>query len=282
MKYMIWVICYLVFALIFSQGFKKVNRTMKNASALTILLELFTGLFAIIMSIFFKYTFPSDIKVYITLFVVTIIYAVTDRLNIEARYGLSPSNFSMLKQLSTVFLVIFGLVFLKEQLVFKKILGAIVIVVSNVMLAVNKVGKFEFNKYFIFCLISNFLFAVAMFINVNISSMFNIGIYTLITVFIPSIIIKLFSRLSFKDLEEEFNLYNKPLFILVSFAWCMMLISSVKAYEYGSISVVAPLLTLTALTNTIYGFIVDKDKKRFYYKLVISILILIGVILIKV
>ena len=281
MKYMIWVICYLVFALIFSQGFKKVNRTMKNASALTVLLELFTGLFAIVMSIFFKYTFPSDIKVYITLFVVTIIYAVTDRLNIEARYGLSPSNFSMLKQLSTVFLVIFGLVFLKEQLVFKKILGAIIIVVSNVMLAVNKDGKFEFNKYFIFCLISNFLFAVAMFINVNISSMFNIGIYTLITVFIPSIIIKLFSRLSFKDLEEEFNLYNKPLFILVSFAWCMMLISSVKAYEYGSISVVAPLLTLTALTNTIYEFIVDKDKKRFYYKLVISILILIGVILIK-
>lgn len=282
MKYMIWVICYLVFALIFSQGFKKVNRTMKNASALTVLLELFTGLFAIVMSIFFKYTFPSDIKVYITLFVVTIIYSVTDRLNIEVRYGLSPSNFSMLKQLSTVFLVIFGLVFLKEQLVFKKILGAIIIVVSNVMLAVNKDGKFEFNKYFIFCLISNFLFAVAMFINVNISSMFNIGIYTLITVFIPSIIIKLFSRLSFKDLEEEFNLYNKPLFILVSFAWCMMLISSVKAYEYGSISVVAPLLTLTALTNTIYEFIVDKDKKRFYYKLVISILILIGVILIKV
>ena len=282
MKYMIWVICYLVFALIFSQGLKKVNRTMKNASALTVLLELFTGLFAIVMSIFFKYTFPSDIKVYITLFVVTIIYAVTDRLNIEARYGLSPSNFSMFKQLSTVFLVIFGLVFLKEQLVFKKILGAIIIVVSNVMLAVNKDGKFEFNKYFIFCLISNFLFAVAMFINVNISSMFNIGIYTLITVFIPSIIIKLFSRLSFKDLEEEFNLYNKPLFILVSFAWCMMLISSVKAYEYGSISVVAPLLTLTALTNTIYEFIVDKDKKRFYYKLVISILILIGVILIKV
>ena len=282
MKYMIWVICYLVFALIFSQGFKKVNRTMKNASALTVLLELFTGLFAIVMSIFFKYTFPSDIKVYITLFVVTIIYAVTDRLNIEARYGLSPSNFSMLKQLSTVFLVIFGLLFLKEQLVFKKILGAIIIVVSNVMLAVNKDGKFEFNKYFIFCLISNFLFAVAMFINVNISSMFNIGIYTLITVFIPSIIIKLFSRLSFKDLEEEFNLYNKPLFILVSFAWCMMLISSVKAYEFGRISVVAPLLTLTALTNTIYEFIVDKDKKRFYYKLVISILILIGVILIKV
>lgn len=282
MKYMGWVICYLVFALIFSQGFKKVNRTMKNASALTVLLEVFTGLFAIVMSIFFKYSFPSDIKVYITLLIVTMIYAITDRLNIEARYGLSPSNFSMLKQLSTVFLVIFGLFFLKEEIVFKKILGSLIIIVSNIMLAFNKDGKFEFNKYFVFCLISNFLFAVAMFINVNISSMFNIGIYTLITVFIPSIFIKMFSKLKIKDLKDEFNLYNKPLFILVSFSWCMMLISSVKAYEYGSISVVAPLLTLTALTNTIYEFFVDRDKKSFYYKLIISILILIGVILIKV
>ena len=280
MKYMGWVICYLVFALIFSQGFKKVNRTMKNASALTVLLEVFTGLFAIVMSIFFEYSFPSDIKVYITLLIVTMIYAITDRLNIEARYGLSPSNFSMLKQLSTVFLVIFGLFFLKEEIVFKKILGSIIIIVSNIMLAFNKEGKFEFNKYFVFCLISNFLFAVAMFINVNISSMFNIGIYTLITVFIPSIFIKIFSKLKIKDLKDEFNLYNKPLFILVSFSWCMMLISSVKAYEYGSISVVAPLLTLTALTNTIYEFFVDRDKKSFYYKLIISILILIGVILI--
>lgn len=62
MKYMIWVICYLVFALIFAQGFKKVNRTMKNASALTVLLELFTGLFAIIMSIFLSIHFLVILK----------------------------------------------------------------------------------------------------------------------------------------------------------------------------------------------------------------------------
>ena len=62
----------------------------------------------------------------------------------------------------------------------------------------------------------------------------------------------------------------------------MMLISSVKAYEYGDVSVVAPLLTLTALTNTIYEYFIDKNKQHFIYKLVISILILIGVILIKI
>lgn len=281
MNYLIWVVIYLVFSLCFSQGFKKVNRCMQNASALTVLLETFTALFALILSIFFEFKMPS-INVFFTLFIVTIIYAATDRLNIEARYGLEPSNFSMLKQLSTVFLIIFSFIFLREKIIFSKILGTIIIITSNIMLAVNKEGKIVFNKYFIFCIISNFLFAIAMLVNVNISSYFNIGIYTFITVFIPSLIIRLFGKLKIKDLKQEFALYNKPKFMLVSLSWCMMLISSVKAYEYGDVSVVAPLLTLTALTNTIYEYFIDKNKQHFIYKLVISILILIGVILIKI
>lgn len=282
MKYIYYVIVYLIFAVLFAQGFKKVNRQMKNASALTILLELFTSLFALILIPFYSFKMPTDINIYLTILVVTIIYAVTDRLNIEARYGLEPSKFSMLKQLSTVFLIIFGFVFLKEELVLKKVIGATLIIVANILLEVDKNGKFEFNKYFIMAVISNFLFAVAMLINVNISSNFNIAIYTIFTVFIPSIFIKIFGKISFKELKEEFNLYDKKLFLLVSASWCIMLISSVKAYEYGDISVVAPLLTLTTILNAIYEYIIDKDRKDLMYKLFISILIIIGVILIKI
>ena len=282
MKYVYYVIVYLIFAVLFAQGFKKVNRQMKNASALTILLELFTSLFALILIPFYSFKMPTNINIYLTILVVTIIYAVTDRLNIEARYGLDPSKFSMLKQLSTVFLIIFGFVFLKEELVLKKIIGATLIIVANILLAIDKNGKFEFNKYFIMAVISNFLFAVAMLINVNISSNFNIAIYTIFTVFIPSIFIKIFGKISFKELKEEFNLYDKKLFLLVSASWCIMLISSVKAYEYGDISVVAPLLTLTTILNAIYEYIIDKDRKDLMYKLFISILIIIGVVLIKI
>ena len=60
---------------------------MKNAGTLTILLELFTAMFAIIFIPFFEFKFATDLNVYITLLIVTIIYAATDRLNIEARYG---------------------------------------------------------------------------------------------------------------------------------------------------------------------------------------------------
>lgn len=282
MSYIIWVIIYLIFAVIFAQGFKSVNRDMKNASALTILLEFFTALFALILSPLFAFRFPSSFTVYIIVGIVTIIYAITDRLNIEARYGLDPSTFSMLKQLSTVFLVIFGFVFLKESFILKKIIGIVLILVSNVLLSVNKSGKIQLNKYFIMSFISNFLFAIAMFINVNIAQNFNICIYTVFTVLVPSIIIKMFSKLSIKDLKKEFNLYNKRKFLLVSFSWCVMLISSVKAYEQGNVSVVAPLLTLTSILNSIYEFFEDKNKKMLLYKLFISMLIILGVILTKI
>lgn len=281
MEYIKWVIIYLIFSLLFAQCFKETNRNMKNASALTILLEIFTALFALLLSPLFTFKFSLNPKILLTLGAVTIIYAATDRLNIEARYGLAPSTFSVLKQLSTVFLVIFGFVFLKEKIVLTKIIGITLILLANIFLSTNNKGKLELNKYFIMSLISNFLFAIAMFINVNISDNFNIGLYTVITVLIPALIIKIVSKLSIKDLKQEFKLYDKKKFMIVSFSWAMMLISSVKSYEYGNISIVAPLLTLSMITNSIYEYFIDKDKKSLKRKLIISLLIVLGIILIK-
>ena len=59
------------------------------------------------------------------------------------------------------------------------------------LLAFNK-GKIKFNKYFIMSFVSNFLFAVAMLINVNISNYFNLAFYTIITVFTLSLLIFIF------------------------------------------------------------------------------------------
>lgn len=277
----IWVVIYLVSAVIFSQSFRVSNRQMKNVGMLTVLLELFTAFFALFFLPFFKFTFPTDLSIYGTLLVVTVIYAITDRLNIEARYGLDPSTFSMLKQLSTVFMILFGILFLKEELVLMKIIGAIIIVLANSLLAFEK-GKFQFNRYFIISFISNFLFAVAMLINVNISDYFNLAFYTILTVTLPAIFITLFGRYKIKDLKEEFSHYNKKYFILSAFTWCLMLISSVKAYQIGNVTIVAPLFALTSILNAIVEYIFHRNKSKFLQKILAAILLIIGVILVKI
>ncbi len=275
-----WSILYLISSVTFAQNFKKANRKMKNAGSLTILLEVFTAFFALFFIPFFNISFPSDINIYLTLLAVVFIYAATDRLNIEARYGLDPSAFSMLKQLSTVFLMIFGFVFLKEKIIIKKIIGAIIIIFANFILTIDK-GKIKINKYFLMCFLSNFLFAIAMLINVNISDNFNLAFYTIMTVFLPSIIIYIFGKHNIKGLVKEFRRYDKPRFLIASFCWCLMLISSVRAYQLGNVTIVAPILTLTSILNTIYEYLVVKNKKNFVQKLVASLLIITGVLLIR-
>lgn len=275
-----WVMLYLVSAVVFAQAFKKANRNMKSAGALTILLEVFTAFFALFFIPFFDFTWPTDTNVYLILLAVVSIYAITDRLNIEARYGLDPSVFSMLKQLSTVFLIILGFIFLKEQIVLKKIIGSVIIIFANVLLAFNK-GKIKFNKYFIMSFVSNFLFAVAMLINVNISNYFNLAFYTILTVFTPSMLIFIFGKHSLKELKCEFNYYDKKYFLLASFCWCLMLIASVRSYQLGNVTLIAPLLTLTSILNTMYEYFVCKNKSKFIQKVIASILIIIGVVIIK-
>lgn len=275
-----WVIIYLFAAVTFAQNFKKANRKMKSAGSLTVLLEVLTGLFSLLMIPVFDIKFNPSKSILLVLAVVVCIYAVTDRLNIEVRYGLETSTFSMLKRLSTVFMIIFGFIFLKEEVVLNKILGALVIIIANIILTYNK-GKFEINKYFIMAILSNFLFAVAMLLNVGISDHFNLAFYTWITVTGPAVLISIFGRHSIKDLKEEFKLCNKKHFFIAAFAWCLMLNSSVRAYQLGSVIVVASLFSLTPILNSLAELIFHGNKERFGQKIIISILLIIGVILVN-
>lgn len=207
-NWIVWVIVYLVSAVVFAQSFKKSNRNMKNAGSLTILIEVFTFLFSILFIPMFEFKSATSSSIYLTLIVVAVLYSFTDRLNIEARYGLDPSTFSMLKQLSTVFLVIFGIIFLNEEIVIKKLVGAFLIIFSNILLTFKK-GKIVINKYFIMSFISNLLFAIAMLINVNISDNFNLSIYTMITVGSPAIILFFAEKHTVQDIIDEYNACDK-------------------------------------------------------------------------
>ena len=141
-----------------------------------------------------------------------------------------------------------------KNILANKIIGAIIILSANFSLAYNK-GKFRINKYFIMAFCSNFLFAVAMLINVGLSNNFNLAFYTFVTVMGPALLISIFSRLSPKKLIDEFNLYDKKYFLIAAFSWCLMLNSSIRAYQLGSVIVVASLFSLTAILNALMELI---------------------------
>ena len=76
-------------------------------------------------------------------------------------------------------------------------------------------------------------------------------------------------------------MYDKKRFILAAFCWALMLNTSSRAYQLGSVTIVAPLFALTAILNALVEFVFNHDKSKFIQKIVAAIIILIGVILIK-
>lgn len=280
-NWLLYVIAYLIFATIFTQFFKVTTKTLKKAGALTILLQMTAGIVALLLCPLFGFKFPTDISVYIMLAISIVFYAITDRVNTTVRSGIEASTFSMLKQLSTTFMIFAGLIFFKEEFVLAKFIGAMLIIFSNVIIFYKK-GKFEFNKYLLLGVFGNISFTVALFLDVNISDNFNLPFYVALTLIIPALLIMVFERIKPSEIKNEFVNGNKKAILVTAISWAIMIIVQLRAYQLGNVTVIAPLCALTVMTNVIVGYIFLNEKDNLIRKIIAAILIIISILLIKI
>lgn len=276
-----YVMLYLVLATVFTQFYKIATKTLTKAGALTVLLQMTAGLTVLLLSPFFEFKFPSSINVYIMLGISVIFYAISDRMNTTVRSGIEASTYSMIKQLSTTFMIFAGLIFFKEEFVLTKFIGAILIIFSNVLIFYKK-GKFEFNKYILLGILSNIAFTVALFLDVNISDNFNLSFYVAITLIVPALLITVFERIKPSEIKREILNGNKKSILITALSWGTMILVQLRAYQLGNVTVVAPLCALTVILNVIIGYLFLKERDNLLRKVIAAILIIISVILIKI
>lgn len=281
MNWIIYIIAYLILGVIFDQGYKVATKSLKNAGALTILLE-FIGTVAVLFAIpFFEMKIPTEPKVYIFLILAIVFYAVNDRLNTTVRSGIEASTFSIIKQLSTVFMIFAGILFFKEEFIINKFIGAILIILSNVLIFYKRENT-KPNKYVLLGVLANIFYTIALFLDVNISENFNLPIYVAISLGLPTVLIALAERIKPKEIIDEFKNGNKPAILLTSITWSYMILVQLRAYQLGNVSIVAPLCALTVILNVIVGYIFLKEKDNLLKKIISALLIILGIILIKV
>lgn len=275
-----YIIIYLIVSVIFNQCYKIITNNMKKAGAVTILIQLISSFICILMIPLFELKIPNDYRVYIFLFLAIIFYTLNDRLGTTARSGIESSNYIILKQLSTVFMICVGIIFFKEKFILNKIIGAVLIIFSNILVFYKK-EKFKFNKYLILGILANISLAIALFIDVNYSNKFNLAFYILLTFLIPCLLIFVFERIKIKEIILEYKNSNKISMFLTSISWTLMMITKLKAYQLGKVIVVAPISSLTVILNVVVGYFFLKEKSNLIRKIISGILIIIGVFLIK-
>ena len=276
----IFVVLYIVFSILFTQFYKIVTFISKNDGYTTVMLQLIAGFSILIFIPFFDFYFEYDWKMLSVLFLVCIIYSISDRINTTVRNGLEASLFGIIRQLATVFMILFGLIFFKEPFIITKILGALIIVFSNILIFFEKSQK-KLNKFVILGILSNIIFSFALFLEINLSSHFNLAFYVSLTLIIPAVILIIFEKIKFKNLVNEFKSSNKYAVLIAGLCWGLMSLVELKAYQLKDVTTVAPLCALAVIGNVFVGYTFLKEKNNISKKLIAACLITIGVILIN-
>jgi len=270
------VIGYLITVVVFFQFYKLAVRKAQRDGAATVLLQTIASIAILFLVPLLPITFPTDIRVYLLLIGACVFYGINDRLQTTSRKHLEVSVFSMVSQLSNVFLILIGLTVFREPVVLLKLLGAGLILIGNVFLFYKR-GKIEPNKYVWIGVLATFIFAVAISIDIGISKQFNLPFYIMLTLFIPASMIFFGERIKINEVAREYNGNDRKYYLTTGIAWAFLIFFSLRSFQFGKVTTVVPLQATSVLLNVVIAYLFFGEKKDRLKKLISAILIVIGV-----
>ncbi|GAB4218692.1 MAG: hypothetical protein Fur009_0840 [Candidatus Microgenomates bacterium] len=273
------ILVYLFSIVIFNQFYKLAVRDAKNDGAATILLQVIASFFCLFLVPFFSFKFPLNLKPYFLLILASIFYALNDRLQTTSRKHIEVSVFSIISQLSNVFLILIGLIFFKEKFFLNKIIGAALILFANIFLFYKK-GRFELNKYTLIGVLATFIFSLALSIDIGISKQFNLPFYIMLTLFIPSLMIFFAEKIKVKDLINELETKNKKYYFITGLFWSLAIFFSLRLYQFGKVTIITPLQATSVILNILVAYIFLNEKSNRVKKIIAAILVFFGIWLI--
>ncbi len=271
-----YLIGYIILVVLFNQFYKLAVRHAKRDGAATILLQTIGGLSILILTPLFVIKFPTDWKVYALLALACIFYALNDRIQTTVRKNMDVSIYTIINRLSSVFLIIFGLTIFKEPVVAGKIIGAILILLANVILRFSR-KKIIFNRYITLAALSNLALAIALSIDVNISKNFNLPVYIMFTLILPMAMIKLTEKIPFKDVLTEFSGADKKYYFITGIVWGLLIVFMIRAYQLSSFSLITPLAATSVLINVLIATLFFGEKQDILKKIIAALISVVGV-----
>lgn len=266
----------MVLVVLFNQFYKLAVRNAKRDGAATVLLQTIAGLSILILAPLYPFKFPSDWRIYALLTLACIFYALNDRIQTTVRKNMEVSVYTIINRLSSVFLIIYGLTIFHEPVVFGKIIGAILILSATVFLRYSE-GKIVFNRYILLAALSNLFMATALSIDIDISKHFNLPFYVMLTLIIPTTMIKLTERIPLTDIKNEFKSANKKYYILTGLVWGLFIIFMIRSYQLSSFSLITPLAATSVLINVLVATIFFGERKDITKKILAAVISIVGV-----
>jgi drug/metabolite transporter (DMT)-like permease len=272
------VIAAVVSTVLYIQYYKLAVKDTQREGAATIILEFIGGIGALMLMPFFIFKFSFDLKVVVLFILANIFYTLNDRIKTIARKNLEVSIFSIIDQLSKVFLIMYGIILFHNPIIATRLIGGALIIFGNIALFYYK-KRFIINKYVLLSVSASFLMATALIIDVDISKRFNLPFYVMLTLIIPAIFNYAIERCPIKDITNEFNSNRKKYYIISGLVSGPMIFFTIRSLQLGQVAFIAPLLATTVLLNVLVASVMHKEKTNLIRKIAVAIIIIIGVYL---
>ena len=276
----VYIIISIISQIAVLQSMVKATKKSTYDGALTAFYQLLAGILILALIPFDNFSISSDWSIWLLFIVACIFYAINDFIITKLYSQISTSQITVLKQLSSVFIILIGLLIFKEPLTIKNLVGATIIIIGNVLILYNRQNTSEVKfKPIALGIIANLAMAIALSLDIDISSHYNLSIYVALSLIMPSFMIIISNKnVNYTSLKNEFISGDKKAIFIASLAQGIQVYSSLKAYQLGNILLVAPLLSLSVLFNALYELFVLKDTSRWKLKIFVSLMIFIAVL----
>lgn len=272
------LIAYLFSIVLFFQFYKLAARNSENDTLTTIVLQFTAGITALLFSLFTSFKLPTQAIFYYMLLCACIFYAINNILQTKAIKHLPISHYTIINQLNTVFLIIYGVTIFREPFVYTKIFGAVLIIIGNILVLYER-GLAIRNKFVFYAIAATFIFSIALSIDINISSQFNLASYILITFTLPAFMLLTINKFPVSKMRQVLSNKNKyrKFLVLTGVFWFLTPFFGIKAIQLGTVTTVVPLQAISVLLNVLAAYIFQGERNNKYRAVIASLLVIAGI-----
>ncbi|NTW15119.1 MAG: hypothetical protein HGA38_01975 [Candidatus Moranbacteria bacterium] len=272
------IIALLVITVVFVQYYKLSVVGAKQDGAVLVVLQCIGGMSILVLMPFYPITFATDPGTYLLLLAAVVLYALNDRIQTTVRRHLDVSLFSILNQFSKVFLVLYGIFLFHQQIVSRRLVGGVLILLSIAALFYRR-GKIHLNRHVLLSLLAELVIATAITIDVDISTQFNLPAYIMITLVLPALLVFSVERLKVAEIVEEFQSDRKAYHLVTGVSWGLLILFTIRSLQLGEAVFIAPLMAVSVPLNVVVASILHHEKDHMLRKIIVSFVIILGIYL---
>jgi transporter family protein len=251
--------------------------------AFAIYFQLLAGLVALPFAIFAVHTPQFNLVIIGMLIANSMLYAFVNILGFLALKAIELSQSAILSSVSSLWILIGGVLFFNETINFKKVLGILLIILGIIVVFFHKKRMQPFSLPHIFILLSTIFIAIGGLLDKYLIDYFEISSYQFITYFLQAIFTALLVPQVIKDIQPliKFNMHN----LMIIVAACIINLGVFSYFfalkQGGEISNISPILQTSTIITIILSSLLLKERDNLLKKILAAAIIFIGLIFLK-